>query len=32
MTIAENVARVRERMEAAARRAGRDPGKSGWWR
>jgi len=27
MTIAENVARVRERMEAAARRAGRDPGK-----
>jgi len=27
MTIAENVARVRERMETAARRAGRDPGK-----
>jgi pyridoxal phosphate enzyme (YggS family) len=27
MTIAENVARVRERMEAAAKRAGRDPGK-----
>jgi len=27
MTIAENVARVRERMEAAARRAGRDLGK-----
>jgi pyridoxal phosphate enzyme (YggS family) len=27
MTIAESVARVRERMEAAARRAGRDPGK-----
>ena len=27
MTIAENVARVRERMEAAARRVGRDPGK-----
>ena len=27
MTIAENVARVRERMEAAARRAGRDPGR-----
>ena len=27
MTIAENVGRVRERMEAAARRAGRDPGK-----
>ncbi len=27
MTIAENVAWVRERMEAAARRAGRDPGK-----
>jgi pyridoxal phosphate enzyme (YggS family) len=27
MTIAENVARVREQMEAAARRAGRDPGK-----
>jgi PLP dependent protein len=26
MTIAENVVRVRERMEAAARRAGRDPG------
>lgn len=28
MTIAENVARVRERMEAAARRAGRDPRKT----
>jgi pyridoxal phosphate enzyme (YggS family) len=27
MTIAENVARVRERMEAAAKRAGRDLGK-----
>lgn len=27
MTIAENVARVRERMDAAARRAGRDPRK-----
>jgi pyridoxal phosphate enzyme (YggS family) len=27
MSIAENVARVRERMEAAARRAGRDPGR-----
>jgi pyridoxal phosphate enzyme (YggS family) len=27
MTIAENVARVRERMDEAARRAGRDPGK-----
>lgn len=27
MTITENVAWVRERMEAAARRAGRDPGK-----
>ena len=27
MSIAENVARVRERMEAAARRAGRDPRK-----
>ena len=28
MTIAENVARVRERMEAASRRAGRDPRKT----
>ena len=27
MTIAESVARVRERIDAAARRAGRDPGK-----
>jgi len=27
MSVAENVARVRERMEAAARRAGRDPRK-----
>jgi len=30
MTIAENVARVRGAMEAAAEEAGRDPGESDW--